>query len=77
MRKYLLLVNISMLLLFLFNSPLEASAKKKKKKIKKTTTNVLKTNEVKQDSIIIHRAPGVKNKKELDSIKNSRVKQPY
>jgi hypothetical protein len=77
MKKFLLLASTSLLLFFIFNSPLEASAKKKKKKIKKVNSTVVKTKEVKHDSIIVHRAPGVKNKKELDSIKNSRVKQPY
>jgi hypothetical protein len=59
-----------MSILLLSNFESEAFCKKKRKK-KAKTTQVAPA-----DTTRAVRAPGVKNQRELDSIKNSRVKKP-
>ena len=70
MKKYLLYVSLILTLIFLF-SYVDSDALCRKKKKKQTTTNTTPA----ADSTGAIRAPGVKNQRELDSIKNSRVKQ--
>lgn len=73
MKKYLLYANIILLAVIIFTSTQSCACKKKKsKKAKITNTNQSVNN---QDTVRVVRAPGVKNQKELDSIKNSRVKE--
>ena len=72
MKKYLLSVSLVLMSIFIFSYFESDACKKKKKKKSQTTTTKTQAG----DSTGAVRAPGVKNQRELDSIKNSRVKQP-
>lgn len=72
MKRYLLFTSMALMgILILASVDSDAFCKRKKRKKQSTTKSTTA-----KDSVRVVHAPGVKNQKELDSIKASRVKKP-